>query len=132
MKCFTVVRNPYTRVVSALFFHKLITDVSSQEDVYKILQTFITRRDLHNHNLPHYFFISDENGNLYEHITILRTETLKDDMIQYGYTDFNCYENKNRKKTKDYMSYLNEDSIRLINDFYDRDFLLFNYTKIAV
>jgi hypothetical protein len=48
-----------------------------------------------------------------------------------GYTDFNRYENVNENKHNiNYYSYLNNDSIKLINDFYDYDFILFNYPKI--
>jgi len=44
---------------------------------------------------------------------------------------FNTYINVNVNKEKvDYYNYLNNDSINLINDFYDYDFKLFNYTKI--
>ena len=33
-------------------------------------------------------------------------------------------------KKIEYIKYLNNDSINLINDYYDNDFNLFNYTKI--
>ena len=50
-------------------------------------------------------------------------------MHKIGYYDFNIHEKVNKNKV-DYYHYLNNDSIQLINDFYDDDFKLFNYTKI--
>ena len=48
-------------------------------------------------------------------------------MHNLGYKDFNTYANVNVNKEKiDYYNYLNNDSIKLINDLYDYDFKLFN------
>ena len=57
-------------------------------------------------------------------------QTLNDDMIKLGYTDFNIQSNKNKYNEKKYLKYLNNDSIKLINQCYDKDFELFNYQKI--
>ena len=62
-------------------------------------------------------------------IHILHTETLTNDMRNLGYDDFNNYDNLNKHKVNCY-DYLNDDSIKLINDFYHFDFEFFNYTKI--
>jgi hypothetical protein len=71
----------------------------------------------------------NENNELIPNIKILKTETLKNDLFHLGYADFNIKTNSN-SNCMDYYSYLNEDSIILINDFYDYDFRLFNYDKI--
>jgi hypothetical protein len=82
-----------------------------------------------NHNLPQHVFITNENKKLItSDICILRTETLKTDMHNLGYTDFNVHTNNNAAKIN-YYDYLNGDSIKLINEFYDYDFTMFNYTK---
>jgi hypothetical protein len=49
-------------------------------------------------------------------------------MHNLGYTDFNVHTNNNAAKIN-YYDYLNGDSIKLINEFYDYDFTMFNYTK---
>ena len=57
------------------------------------------------------------------------TESLKNDMHNLGYTDFNIFQNVNEKKLN-YYDYLNNKSIEIINTFYHLDFILFNYDKI--
>jgi hypothetical protein len=52
-------------------------------------------------------------------------------MIALGYIDFNIYENVNNEKVN-YYTYLNEKSIKIINDFYYYDFIIFNYNKINI
>ena len=56
-------------------------------------------------------------------------------MINLGYTDFNEHvktiSNINTEG-KNYYDFLNNNSIQLINEFYDYDFILFNYTKIVI
>lgn len=48
-----------------------------------------------------------------------------------GYTDFNIVANKNSSNVKrNYMSYLNADSIKLINSVYKQDFELFGYPMV--
>lgn len=128
LKIITIVRNPYDRIVSDLFFLKSINVDSSCAKVYNEIKSYIIRnRD--NHGIPQYQFLIDENNKLIDNIKILHTETLNNDMYNLGYTDFNLKANTNSKKVN-YIDYLNNDSIRLINNFYDNDFKLFNYNKI--
>lgn len=84
-----------------------------------------------NHNIPQHVFITNDNKELIPNIHILHTKTLTTEMHELGYTDFNNHEHANTEKV-DYYDYLNNDSIKLINDFYDDDFRLFNYTKKMV
>ncbi len=50
-------------------------------------------------------------------------------MNDLGYKDFNNFDNKNSHKLN-YYNYLNNKSIVAINNFYNLDFILFNYNKI--
>jgi hypothetical protein len=123
----TIVRNPYMRIVSDLFWFNKIEINTSTSEVYNIIIKYLSE-DLDNHNIPQYLFITNDNKELIPGIKILKTETLQNDMINLGYTDFNIKNNVNSKNV-DYYNYLNNDSIQLINDFYDYDFKLFNYDK---
>ena len=127
LEIITIVRNPYNKIISDLFFFKLININSSKEEVYNVIQTYLTKK-LDNHNLPQYLFITDENIKLINNIKILHTETLNDDMNKLGFCDFNINVNFNSNKI-DYDSYLNNNSINLINNFYNKDFIMFNYKK---
>ena len=132
LKILTVVRSPYHRLISDLFFFKYITANSSQAFVFKVLATkyFNTFGANDNHKKPQYLFLLDKDGKmLEENITIMRMETLNADMAKLGYTDFNIKAQSSNVK-RDYMSFLNADSIKLINTVYKQDFELFNYPMI--
>lgn len=130
IKIITIVRNPYQRIISDLFYFSKITTNSSKEEVLDIIKTYLVS-DLDNHNIPQYMFITDNNKKLFPNIYILHTETLTTDMHKLGYKDFNVHSRANVVQVN-YLNYLNNDSIKLINDFYDYDFVLFNYTKMNV
>ena len=134
IRIISVVRNPYARIVSDLFFFEKITIDSSKEEVFQEIENYLQSKYLDNHNIPQYLFVTNERRELIPYIHILHTETLNCDMCELGYKDFCKLDNFNpyRKKYDHYyyLNYLNTDSIRLINEFYDYDFKLFNYTKI--
>lgn len=133
VKIISIVRNPYERIISDLFFYLFININNTKEEVYNTIKKYLSIvPNYDNHNLPQYVFITDENKELIPNIHILRTENLTEDMKALGYTDFNNHNNRNPKKSINYYDYLNNDSIKLINDFYHLDFILFNYNKIIV
>ena len=94
----------------------------SPEVVYQVIKNKYLLRHLDNHTCPQYKFLTDEKGELYPNITILRTETLTQDMKNYGYKDFN-----GKSSSTTYDKYLNADSIQLINETYKLDFEMFGY-----
>ena len=69
----------------------------------------------------------DENSKLIKNIKIFKTETLNqsNNMLK-EFTGLNI-NIKQENVNKDYSKYLNQDSISLINTFYEKDFKLFNY-----
>lgn len=129
LKIITIVRNPYDRIISDLFFYKLINDNTTSDDVYKIIKKYIYEDCHDNHNIPQHEFLIDQNNKIIPEVTIFKTETLTEDLKKYGFTDFDLKIHQNRLniKKENYKNYLNNDSIKLINEFYKKDFELFNY-----
>ena len=130
IKIITVVRNPYERIISDLFFFKKIKVTSSKEEVFNIIKEYLLSKCYDNHNIPQHYFLKDDTEKQITNIHILRTENLTNDMKNLGYNNFNKVCNKNPNKIN-YYDYLNKKSIKTINKFYDLDFILFNYDKIS-
>ena len=131
LKILTVVRNPYERLISHLFFFKLINLKSTPYEVEcYILEIFTNFKDnIHintNHILPQYEFINNIDN--LDNLTIIKFEKLNESMHKLGYTDFNNNLNNNTLQVN-YYDYLNNKSIIMINDFYYKDFELFEYIK---
>ena len=131
---FMVVRNPYDRIISELLFRGIINHetILNQDFVCSKLKKYFQSFDnFDNHKLPQYLFLIDESGDLVQNLVILRTESLTPDMQRLGYIDFNHhFQVSNCKiplgKTR-YSRALNRDSIKMINEYYKRDFELFDY-----
>lgn len=132
IKIITIVRNPYTRIVSDLFHFNLITINSTKEQVYAIIINYTNTTNkfkYDNHNIPQYNYILDDMNIVNPNIHIMKTETLTEDMIKLGYTDFNIHENTNKHNNNiNYYNYFNQKSIMHINKIYKNDFEYFNYT----
>jgi len=129
LKIITIVRDPYDRIISDLFYFNLINENTSSNDVYEIIKKYIYETYYDNHNIPQYKFLVDNNNSLIPNVTIFKTENLSQQLKDYGFQDFdvNSQINPQNIKKEKYATYLNNDSIKLINEFYKKDFELFNY-----
>ena len=122
------VRNPYDRVLSDLFWYKLINTNDNPTKIHTILNRYLSSSKYDNHNIPQHEFLMNENSMLDtdKRLVIMKTESLKTDMIANGFKDFNIFLNRGKYK-KGISKYLNKESIELINKYYKKDFELFGY-----
>jgi hypothetical protein len=128
IKIFAVVRNPYDRIISDLFWFRLINIYSTADEVYNVIKNnYLDRDNLDNHNIPQYKFVVDESGELVKRIKIFNTETLNKSNNELNKLLGLNINIKRINVNKDYNKYLNKDSICLINSYYKKDFELFNY-----
>jgi hypothetical protein len=137
LRIFTIVRNPYDRVISDLFFHKLFlpSQPINPNTVYiQLKKYFESSSTFDNHKTSQFKFLIDTHGQLLPNIHIMRTESLTQDMRNYGFIDFNVHINSTNvnlpKSNTKYASLLNIQSIDLINSYYMCDFEQFGYTRL--
>ena len=126
----TVCRNPYHRILSTLFF---IEKIFLTDDIYQIeseITKFIELETYYGIKRRQSDMILDSDGNIPKNITILRTESLTQDMKKIGFDDFDVFLNKSSGSNINYMDLLTSKSIELINKYYQKDFELFGYQMI--
>jgi hypothetical protein len=132
IKIISVVRNPYHRILSDLFFNKLINLQMTKDEIYQQIKYFINSDEekFDNHKMPQYLYLLNNDNEIEKNIIVMKTESLNDDMKVNGFDDFETYENVTHRNKINYMELLNNDSIKLINEYYQKDFEYFYYEVI--
>lgn len=130
------VRNPYDRVVSKYFHHKRVNAGTIYEKRAKYMEfnAWVKNGGL-THFRPQHLYVYDGDKNLCNFIG--KYENLHNDyktlQEKFSLEDIISL-NENPLKNKDihFMDYYDKDSIRFINEKYNRDFDLFDYEMITV
>lgn len=126
----TAVRNPYHRLISDMFFYKLLNVDDSTDVAYQKIKEFIESENSYdNHKRPQLDYLLF-NGSIDSRIKILKTESLTDDMHRIGYENFDVNINVTHKDKIDYMRFFNRESLDYVNKIYDKDFESFGYDKL--
>uniref|UniRef100_A0A6C0E533 Sulfotransferase domain-containing protein n=1 Tax=viral metagenome TaxID=1070528 RepID=A0A6C0E533_9ZZZZ len=128
---FTVVRNPYTRIISDLFWNNIINGTESPAIITRRITSYLqcfkrnqTAKD--NHIRPQYQFLI-ANGQIDPSVKILRQETLASDMNALGFNNFPM----KQESSSNYFDLLTFEAVTLINTVYRQDFLHFGYDMIT-
>jgi hypothetical protein len=130
LRIITLVRNPYSRMVSELFFQKIIDSSTSSDEITKCIYQYLNNQTTtyDNHRLPQVEFLLDESGKIWKNVEILHMEHIKHELAQHGFHNFHHHNNSATKMRL--TKFLNDESYKLINDYYSQDFAAFGYTMI--
>lgn len=122
---FTIVRNPFHRLVSEFLFQK--TNEGDLESIQRGFLLFIKsilsgtfKKD--NHHLRQYEFLVNEKGEIDKSIDIYKFENLAEDFSEIQWLQRN-------KSLFAYEDYYTEESKALALSYYAKDFELFGYSK---
>lgn len=130
LRVVTIVRNPYSRMISELLFQNIINSSTPAPEVAQSMHKYLQNKAniYDNHRLPQIDFLIDSSDKIRKGVEILHLESIHQDLARIGFHDFH---NHNNSKAKfNYNRYMNDDSYQLINDYYRQDFSIFRYKMI--
>ena len=129
----SIVRNPYDRLFSDLFYLKIINVNSDPSNVFNQIVKYLYYENFHdNHRTPQYIYLIDIDNKINQNIIIIKNENMNEEIKKLGFNDFNQNDNITHKGKCDYTIFLNNDSIELINIYYKKDFEYFDYKMIEL
>ena len=161
---FSVIRNPYNRILSSFNYLKKIDERWNRGDVDEwinlgspsCISEFISNiynkhknnelsqiNGLNQHIQQQYKFLVNNITEKKILCNLLKYENLHEDFKEfieiykqdnkvYNLLYNNIYKNIKIKKNYDINNILSSNDIKLINEIYDEDFLLFGYNKISI
>uniref|UniRef100_A0AB39JFA2 Sulfotransferase Family 2 Domain-Containing Protein n=1 Tax=Florenciella sp. virus SA2 TaxID=3240092 RepID=A0AB39JFA2_9VIRU len=127
------VRNPYDRALSKYYHHKKVDGGTKLEKLAKKLDfnDWVQKGGLHVFK-PQHLYIYDNEKNLCDFIG--RFENLHEDYNflkeKFNLDELLLLNHNNLKKETHYYDIYNKESLEYINKKYEKDFDLFNYTKL--
>ena len=136
----SVVRNPYNRAISELFWRKSAVPTDSVDVINKQLRILLKTPNWGAYHIfPQYVFLLNQQNTIDDRFIVLKTEVLTDSVRQLGcvFSKFNRFWNqshpiKHQRESPDYFNFLDGESIKVINDLYHDDFTLFGYDKLQL
>lgn len=133
-KILALIRNPFHRIISDLFWFQLIHPGSSPEEVDQAVSHVLTTNETigdyqnwDNHFIPQSDYLLDETGNIPSNMTILETSDM-DRILPSLYPGFKSVPRLNvnpHQHDKNYDKFLSENTKKFIRQYYKKDFDLF-------
>lgn len=125
---FTCVRNPYTRIISE-YYCPFTGSNTRNTDTQREFNIWIRRLIVsgHDHGLPQHLYLPVDY--------IIKFENLQNDFTKliknfYPELDTTLHKSNVSERKKYDIDNLDEDTIKLINKYYENDFKVFNYKMI--
>lgn len=127
LRIIAFVRNPYTRLMSDLFFLNTVSASTPPEVVTRRLRHYLTnnKTNYDNHRLPQVNFLVNSKKQMWKGVEIVRMESLTHDLAQIGFDDFNHHDSIKTKAQ--YTELFNDEAYELVNNYYYQDFITFGY-----
>lgn len=104
----------------------------NKSQIEKIITKYLYTDNFYdNSKKPQYLYLTaGDDLTIPKNIKIIKNETIIEDMVKHGYNDFENYKINPFDNEINYMSYLSENAISMINQYYFMDFKLFNYEPL--
>lgn len=136
-KLFTIVRNPYDRIISEClckYGGKFSKKMETKEDLNFYINNQVKKKQIldlsFHHFLPQHLYTHNENGEKIIDIIIKYEEINKfNDLMKQFNIDIE-YVRKEKPKKKFNIKDISEINIKLINNIYHLDFMYYNYKKL--
>lgn len=126
---FSVVRNPYHRILSDLIFFNLLK-FNNLDNLYNIVINYLkSLNKFDNHKLEQYKFLSLDGDTIHNNVIVVKMENLSEEIKKIDFMkDFHISYNKQKIKI-DYDTLLTPKVKEIIYNHYKKDFEIFGYER---